>query len=208
MPAAVRALAASHPYIDLSRVGVWGWSGGGSNTLNCMFRFPDVYSVGVSVAPVPDQRLYDTIYQERYMGLPQENAEGYKIGSPINFAEGLKGKLLVIHGSGDDNVHFQGTERLINRLVELGKPVQHQPLELRHLGRVDAVVVGPEMGEVAEHPADGVAQLAVGVDGGLEDLRPDAQIVRIIGSANPHAQDVGAGGLDHVLRRHSIAERL
>lgn len=76
----------------------------------------------MSVAPVPDQRLYDTIYQERYMGLPQENPEGYKIGSAINFAEGLKGKLLVVHGSGDDNVHAQGTERLINRLIELGKP--------------------------------------------------------------------------------------
>jgi dipeptidyl-peptidase 4 len=101
---------------------VWGWSGGGSNTLNCMFRFPDVYHVGVSVAPVPDQALYDTIYQERYMGTPQGNAEGYKLGSPINFAEGLKGHLLIVHGSGDDNVHYQGTERLVNRLIALGKP--------------------------------------------------------------------------------------
>jgi dipeptidyl-peptidase-4 len=120
--AAIRALGTRHAFIDLDRVGIWGWSGGGSNTLNSMFRFPDVYKVGVSVAPVPDQRLYDTIYQERYMGLPQDNAEGYRIGSPINFAEGLKGKLLVVHGSGDDNVHYQGTERLVNRLVELGKP--------------------------------------------------------------------------------------
>ena len=92
--AAVRAFAASHAYIDRDRIGVWGWSGGGSNTLNAMFRFPDVFKVGVSVAPVPDQRLYDTIYQERYMGLPQDNADGYRVGSPINFAEGLKGKLL------------------------------------------------------------------------------------------------------------------
>jgi dipeptidyl-peptidase-4 len=120
--AAVRALAATRPYVDASRVGVWGWSGGGSNTLNAMFRFPDVFRVGVSVAPVPDQRLYDTIYQERYMGLPQDNVEGYRIGSPINFADGLKGNLLIVHGSGDDNVHYQGTERLINRLIELGKP--------------------------------------------------------------------------------------
>jgi dipeptidyl-peptidase-4 len=103
-------------------VAVWGWSGGGTNTLNLMFRSPDLYKVGMSVAPVPDQRLYDTIYQERYMGLPQENTEGYKSGSAINFAEGLKGRLLVVHGSGDDNVHFQGTEKLINRFVELGKP--------------------------------------------------------------------------------------
>ncbi len=101
---------------------MWGWSGGGTNTLNAMFRFPDVYKVGVSVAPVPDQKLYDTIYQERYMGVPQENEAGYKVGSAINFAEGLQGKLLIVHGSGDDNVHAQGTEKLINRLIELGKP--------------------------------------------------------------------------------------
>jgi dipeptidyl-peptidase 4 len=120
--AAIRALTARHAYLDGTRVGIWGWSGGGTNTLNAMFRFPEVYKVGVSVAPVPDQRLYDTIYQERYMGLPQENAKGYRLGSAIHFAEGLQGKLLIIHGTGDDNVHYQGTERLVNRLIELGKP--------------------------------------------------------------------------------------
>jgi len=119
---AVAALADRFAFIDRDRVGIWGWSGGGSNTLNAMFRFPATFKVGVSVAPVPDQRLYDTIYQERYMGLPQDNADGYRMGSPINFAEGLQGRLLVVHGSGDDNVHYQGTERLVNRLVELGKP--------------------------------------------------------------------------------------
>ena len=91
-------------------------------TLNLLFRSPDLYKVGMSVAPVPDQTLYDTIYQERYMGLPAQNAEGYRKGSPIFFAEGLRGKLLLVHGSGDDNVHYQGSERLINRLVVLGKP--------------------------------------------------------------------------------------
>ncbi|HTO89083.1 MAG TPA: S9 family peptidase [Thermoanaerobaculia bacterium] len=120
--AAVKALAAQRPYVDASRVGIWGWSGGGSSTLNAMFRFPDIYKVGIAVAPVPDQRLYDSIYQERYMGLPDDNADGYRLGSPITFAEGLKGKLLIVHGSGDDNVHYQGTERLVNRLIELGKP--------------------------------------------------------------------------------------
>jgi dipeptidyl-peptidase-4 len=120
--AAIKALAAKHPFVDLDRVGIWGWSGGGSNTLNCLFRSPDLYKVGVSVAPVPDQRLYDTIYQERYMGVPEDNADGYRRGSPITFAEHLKGRLLLVHGSGDDNVHYQGTERLMNRLVELGKP--------------------------------------------------------------------------------------
>jgi dipeptidyl-peptidase-4 len=120
--AAIRALAARHAFIDRDRIGIWGWSGGGSNTLNALFRFPDTYRVGVSVAPVPDQRLYDTIYQERYMGLPSENGAGYRLGSPITFAEGLKGTLLLVHGTGDDNVHAQGTERLVNRLIELGKP--------------------------------------------------------------------------------------
>jgi len=119
---AVRAFARSHTYADSTRVAIWGWSGGGSSTLNAMFRYPDVYKVGMAVAPVADQRLYDTIYEERYVGLPSTNAHGYDIGSPISFADGLRGKLLIVHGSGDDNVHYQGTERLVNRLVALDKP--------------------------------------------------------------------------------------
>ena len=119
--AALRSLAAAHSYVDISRVGVYGWSGGGSMTLNLMFRSPELYKVGVAGAPVPDQSLYDSIYQERYMGLPQDNADGYKNGSPITFAAGLQGKLLIIHGTGDDNVHFQGTQRMINRLIDLNK---------------------------------------------------------------------------------------
>jgi len=110
------------PMVDSTRTGVWGWSGGGSMTLNLMFRYPEVYRTGMSVAPVPDERLYDTIYQERYMGLPQDNAEDYRRGSPITYADQLKGNLLVVHGSGDDNVHYQGTERLINALVAANKP--------------------------------------------------------------------------------------
>jgi dipeptidyl-peptidase 4 len=117
-----RALAKQLPYVDSTRVGVWGWSGGGSTTLNLMFRSPDLYKVGMSVAPVPDERLYDTIYQERYMGLPQENADGYKRGSPLTYAANLRGDLLVVHGSGDDNVHYQGTERLVNALVAADRP--------------------------------------------------------------------------------------
>lgn len=120
--AAIQELAKERPYIDSSRLAIWGWSGGGSNTLNMMFRYPGLFKAGIAVAPVADQRHYDTIYQERYMGLPQQNEKGYHDGSPISFAQGLSGKLLVVHGSGDDNVHFQGTELLINRLVELGKP--------------------------------------------------------------------------------------
>jgi dipeptidyl-peptidase-4 len=121
---AIRELAKEHSYIDTSRLAIWGWSGGGSNTLNLMFRSPGLFKAGIAVAPVADESHYDTIYQERYMGLPQDNVKGYHDGSPINFAAGLTGNLLVVHGSGDDNVHFQGTELLINRLVELGKPFE------------------------------------------------------------------------------------
>jgi dipeptidyl-peptidase 4 len=120
---AVKAITAKMPYVDASRVAIWGWSGGGVSTLNAMFRYPDIYHVGMSVAPVPDQRFYDTIYTERYMGLPQDNnGEDYKQSSPITHAAGLKGHLLVVHGTGDDNVHYQGVEVLINKLVELDKP--------------------------------------------------------------------------------------
>ena len=120
---AVRVLARTRPYVDSTRVAIWGWSGGGTNTLNAMFRYPEVYQVGMAVAPVPDQRLYDTIYQERYMNTPENNPEGYRQGSAINFAGGLKGSLLLVHGTGDDNVHFQGSQRLLNRLITLDKQV-------------------------------------------------------------------------------------
>jgi len=120
--AAARNLLKERSYLDATRVGVWGWSGGGSLTLNLMFRYPDLYLVGMSVAPVPDMRLYDTIYQERYMGLPQQNGEDYKYGSPITHAAGLKGKLLLVHGTGDDNCHYQGIEKLSDKLIELNKP--------------------------------------------------------------------------------------
>jgi dipeptidyl-peptidase-4 len=119
--AAVRALAAARPYVDLKRVGAYGWSGGGSMTLNLLFRYPELYKVGVAGAPVPDQTLYDSIYQERYMGLPADNPKGFTDGSPIAHAASLTGKLLIIHGTGDDNVHFQGTQRLLNKLIELNK---------------------------------------------------------------------------------------
>lgn len=136
--AAIQALEQSHPFIDPARVAVWGRSGGASNTLNLMFRHPEIYKVGMAVAPVPDQRLYDSIYQERYMGLPQDNPDGYKSGSAINFAEGLQGKLLLVHGSDDDNVHYQGTELLVNRLIELGKPFDF----MTYPGRTHAIIEG------------------------------------------------------------------
>jgi dipeptidyl-peptidase-4 len=118
---AIQWLAKARSYIDSSRMAIWGHSGGGSQTLNVMFRYPGVYSTGIAIAPVADESHYDTIYQERYMGLPEQNKQGYHDGSPINFAAGLSGHLFIIHGSGDDNVHYQGTELLINRLIELDK---------------------------------------------------------------------------------------
>jgi dipeptidyl-peptidase-4 len=120
--AAARAILEQHPYFDSERVGVWGWSGGGSMTLNLLFRSPELYRSGISIAPVPDMQLYDTIYQERYMGLPQMNGEDYRKGSPITHAGGLQGNLLIVHGTGDDNCHFQGVEKLVDRLIELNKP--------------------------------------------------------------------------------------
>ena len=137
--AALRSLAKARPYVDLDRVAVWGWSGGGTNTLNLIFREPDLYRVGMSIAPVPDQRLYDTIYQERYMGLPQDNVAGYKEGSAINFAGQLEGDLLIVHGSGDDNVHYQGSQLLVNRLIELGKPFDF----MTYPDRTHAISEGP-----------------------------------------------------------------
>jgi dipeptidyl-peptidase-4 len=118
---AVKAVADSFPYVDPDRIGIWGWSGGGSSTLQAMFRYPDIYSTGIAVASVPDQRYYDTIYQERYMGLPSDNAADYERASPITYADGLAGNLLIVHGTGDDNVHYQGAEALINKLIEANK---------------------------------------------------------------------------------------
>ncbi len=120
--AALRHLLANRPYLDPDRVGIWGWSGGGSMTLNALLRHPDLYKVGISIASVPNMRLYDTIYQERYMGLPSDNAEGYLQGSPLTFADRLKGELLLIHGTGDDNCHYQGAEALVDAFVRNNLP--------------------------------------------------------------------------------------
>jgi len=120
--AAIHRMIAERPYIDGSRIGVWGWSGGGAMTLNALFRYPGLYAAGIAIASPTDQTLYNSIYQERYMGLPAENADGYRDGSPINFAQNLAGDLLIIHGTGDDNVHYQNAEQLVDRLIGLNKP--------------------------------------------------------------------------------------
>ncbi|MET6997304.1 S9 family peptidase [Chitinophaga defluvii] len=112
------------PYLDASRVAVWGWSGGGSMTLNLLFQYPDIYQTGIAIAAVGNQLTYDNIYQERYMGLPQENQEDFVKGSPITYAKNLKGNLLYIHGTGDDNVHYQNAEMLINELVKYNRQFQ------------------------------------------------------------------------------------
>ncbi|MGL6074562.1 MAG: S9 family peptidase [Fimbriiglobus sp.] len=118
---AVKVLLKRWPFVDPTRVGSWGWSGGGSMSLNALFRHPDIYRTAIAIAPVADQRLYDSIYQERYMGLPKDNTAGFRDGSPITHASKLRGNLLLIHGTGDDNCHYQGTERLMEELIAQGK---------------------------------------------------------------------------------------
>lgn len=118
---AAQELFKRHRYLDTSRVAVWGWSGGGGMTLNLLFRYPQIYKTGIAIAAVGSLFTYDNIYQERYMGLPQENREDYVNGSPITYAKGLNGNLLYIHGTGDDNVHYQNAELLQNELIRNGK---------------------------------------------------------------------------------------
>jgi dipeptidyl-peptidase-4 len=119
-----QALFNRHAYMDTSRVAVWGWSGGGSMTLNLLFQYPAIYKTGIAVAAVGNQLTYDNIYQERYMGLPEENRQDFINGSPITYAKNLEGNLLYIHGTGDDNVHYQNAEMLLNELIRYNKQFQ------------------------------------------------------------------------------------
>lgn len=133
-----QALAAKQimqwPFVDTSRVAVWGWSGGGSTTLDLLFRYPEIYKVGISVAPLTNLLLYDNIYTERFMGLPSENMADYVEGSATTHAKNLKGHLLLVHGTGDDNVHYQNAEVLINELVKHGKLFQMMAYPMRSHG--------------------------------------------------------------------------
>jgi len=119
--AAVQKIIDTYSFVDGSRIGIHGWSGGGQMTLNCMFRYPGLYKTGIAVAFVADQKNYDTIYQERYMSTPQDNPEGYKDGSPVTHARNLQGKLLIMHGTADDNVHYQSFEMLTDELIKHNK---------------------------------------------------------------------------------------
>lgn len=122
------------PFVDADRIAVWGWSGGGSMTLNLLFQYPEIYKTGIAVAAVANQLTYDNIYQERFMGLPAENMEDFVKGSPITYAKNLKGQLLYIHGTGDDNVHYQNAEMLVNELIKYKKLFQFMPYPNRTHG--------------------------------------------------------------------------
>ncbi len=132
--AAAKKMFATYKFIDTNKVGIWGWSGGGQMTMNCLFRYPDVYTSGLAVAFVADQRLYDNIYQERYMGLLEENEANYIAGSPITYAKKLQGDLMIIHGTGDDNVHYQSFERMTNELIKHNKMFDMMSYPMRDHG--------------------------------------------------------------------------
>ena len=136
---AAKKLFLEKPYFDTSRVAVWGWSGGGSSTLNLMFQYPEIYKTGISIAAVNNLLFYDNIYEERYMGLPQENMDNYVKGSPIYYAKNLKGNLLFIHGTGDDNVHYDNAEAMLNELIKYNKTFQFMP----YPNRTHSISEGP-----------------------------------------------------------------
>ncbi len=121
---AMKKLLEQRPYLDTSRVACWGWSGGGSSTLNLLFQYPEIFKTGIAIAAVANQLTYDNIYQERYMGIPQETKEDFIKGSPLSHVSGLRGNLLYIHGTGDDNVHYQNAEMLLNELIKYNKQFQ------------------------------------------------------------------------------------
>lgn len=123
--AGLKALVKQCPFVDSSRVGIWGWSGGGSNTLNALFRKPDSYHVGIAVVPKPQPHLYNAWFQEIYMRTREVNADGYEKAAAINYAAALKGKLLIMTGSGETNTHIQIIEGLVDRLIALGKPFDY-----------------------------------------------------------------------------------
>lgn len=132
--AGIEEMGRVRPFVDLSRVAIWGWSGGGSNTLNAMFRKPDVYHVGIAVVPKPQPHLYNAWFQEIYMETRETNPDGYRAAAAINYADGLEGDLLIIHGTGETNTHIEIVEGLVDRLIELGKPFDYMAYPNRNHG--------------------------------------------------------------------------
>ena len=139
MAMGMKKLLATNAYMDKNRVAVWGWSGGGSSTLSLMFNYPDIFKTGISVSAVTNLLNYDNIYEERYMGIPQESMDDYIKGSPITNVKGLQGKLLFIHGSGDDNVHFDNAEMLLNALIKNNKQFEF----MEYPNRTHSISEGP-----------------------------------------------------------------
>ncbi len=131
---AAQVVFKNYPFIDTAKVGIWGWSGGGQMTMNCLFRYPEIYNAGLAVSFVSDQRLYDNIYQERYMGLLEDNEANYIAGSPISHAKNLEGNLMIMHGTADDNVHYQSFERLANELIKHNKMFDMMSYPMRSHG--------------------------------------------------------------------------
>lgn len=131
---ACKKILETYPFTDATRIAVHGWSGGGSSTLNLLFKYPELYQTGIAGAAVVNQLTYDNIYQERYMGLPQENLHDFTEGSPVTHAKNLKGNLLYIHGTGDDNVHYQNAEMLVNELIRHNRQFQFMPYPNRNHG--------------------------------------------------------------------------
>ncbi len=132
--AAAQKIFATYPFIDAEHTGIWGWSGGGQMSLHCIFRHGDVFKSAIAVSFVSDQTLYDNIYQERYMGLPKDNPDGYREGSPITHAKKLTGNLMIMHGTADDNVHYQNFERLVNELIKYNKVFSMMSYPMRDHG--------------------------------------------------------------------------
>jgi dipeptidyl-peptidase-4 len=145
---------ARQPYVDAARIGIWGWSYGGYMTSMALTRSGSPFKAGIAVAPVADWWLYDTIYTERFMRTPQENPEGYRLGAPVNAAANLRGKLLLIHGTGDDNVHFQNSVRLANALQAAGKQFQF----MAYPNRTHSISGGPTSPHLFNMMTDWIVQ--------------------------------------------------